>query len=230
MMHHPQILHLLHLADPALPVGGFSHSAGLETYVQKGLVKDKSTATDFIRAMLCQSLRYNDAAFLSFCMDAAAEDDLPAVLELDQECTAVKLPLEMRQASKKMGIRLLRIFEPLLEHPFFRKYAAAVNRQEATGNYCISFAMIACALQISKEDALNGFYYNAAAGMVTNCVKLVPLGQQTGQEMLFSLLPVIEKLSAETMKPDRVTLGLCCTGFDIRSMQHEQLYSRLYMS
>jgi urease accessory protein len=56
------------------------------------------------------------------------------------------------------------------------------------------------------------------------------LGQQDGQQILFSLHSLIQQLVKNTMNPDRDLLGLCCTGFDIRCMQHEQLYSRLYMS
>ena len=77
---------------------------------------------------------------------------------------------------------------------------------------------------------LTGFYYNTAVGFVTNSVKLIPLGQQDGQELLFSLHPIIDKLVEESMQPDRDLLGLCCPGFDIRCIQHESLYSRLYMS
>ncbi len=224
------LLPLLHLADPTLPVGGFSHSAGLETYVQLGLVNGKETATAFITQMLSQSLRYNDAAFLSLGMDAVAAGNQDALMELDEACTAVKLPAEIRQASRKMGNRLLRIFEPRLDHDAVSRFAAAVTARQTQGNYCIVFGLLACSLGISKADALAGFYYNAAAGMVTNSVKLVPLGQQTGQEILFSLLPLIDSLTRETLQPDPETLGRCCTGFDIRCMQHETLYSRLYMS
>jgi urease accessory protein len=66
--------------------------------------------------------------------------------------------------------------------------------------------------------------------MVTNCVKLVPLGQQEGQDMLFALHPLLGQLATNAMQPDKDRIGKCCPGFDIRSMQHEQLYSRLYMS
>jgi urease accessory protein len=230
MINNARLLHLLHLSDPALPVGGFSHSAGLETYVQHGLVKDKQTAEAFITAMLSQSIRYNDAAFVSLCMDACAAGNVNAVMELDRECMAAKLPTEMRQASKKMGTRLLKIFEPLLSVGCVKLYNEAVGAQNAPGNYCIAFGVVADALAIPQQDALRGFYYNAAAGLVTNCVKLVPLGQQTGQEIMFSLMPLMETLAAATPDTDPAMLGLCCTGFDIRSMQHEQLYSRLYMS
>jgi urease accessory protein len=61
-------------------------------------------------------------------------------------------------------------------------------------------------------------------------VKLIPIGQQDGQELLFSLQALIEELVEGTMAPDLDLIGVCCPGLDIRCMQHEQLYSRLYMS
>jgi urease accessory protein len=90
--------------------------------------------------------------------------------------------------------------------------------------------MCANAAQIPLEEALLGFYYNAAVGMVTNCVKLIPVGQLDGQDILFSLHPLLQQLVDETLELDRELTGICNTGFDIHCMQHEHLYSRLYMS
>jgi urease accessory protein len=224
------LFHLLHLTDPTLPIGGYSHSAGLETYVQNGKVKDPETARTFITEMLSRNVRYTDAAFVSLAYDAANQNDLKTLVSLDQECNAVKLPMEMRQASLKLGMRLLKIFQPLLRNEFADQYRKMILEKSADGHYCIVFGMMASLLNISKEDALHGFFYNAAVGFVTNSVKLIPLSQQSGQEILFSLQPLIKDLAEKNMEPDKDLIGLCCTGFDIRCMQHEQLYSRLYMS
>jgi len=228
-MNH-SLLQLLQLSDPALPIGGFSHSGGLETYVQMGVVKDNKSAADYVRAMLSDNLSNNDGAFLSLAMDAAKKNDLPVIFELDDMCTATKLPEETRQASVKLGARLLKIFMPLLNNTLLNDYNNAIKLNKIHGHYSIAFALIAQTANIEKRDALFGYYYNASAGMVTNCVKLIPLSQQQGQEILFSLHDHIAKLAEKTIAPDVNMLGVCCTGFDIRSMQHERLYSRLYMS
>ncbi len=224
------LLSLLQLSDPTLPIGSYAHSNGLETYVQFGIVRDLTTARTFITQMLCQNLHYTDAAFASLAYDAAMQNDAHRIIELDDECTAVKLPKESRHASQKLGIRLLKIFEPGTGNELLLNYKKSIQQHRALGHYSIVFGMYACALGILKADALTGFYYNAAVAMVTNSVKLIPLGQQDGQEMLFSLQPLITTLVKNSLVPAVDKIGLCCTGFDIRCMQHEQLYSRLYMS
>ena len=229
-MKNHYLSRLLHLADPTLPIGGFSHSSGLETYVQKGIVHDATTAADFVHSMLANNIKYNDAAFVRLSYEAAACGDLPEIILLDQECTALKSPREIRQASIKLGVRLLKIFSRQTEHPLILDYERAILGNEAAGHYCITYGLYASLMRIPAEKALLAFYYNAAVSMVTNSVKLIPLGQLDGQDILFRLHPLLEQLVQETFDLKRELVGICNTGFEIHCMQHEHLYSRLYMS
>lgn len=222
--------YLLHLSDPTLPIGAYTHSGGLETYVQQGLVKNVAEAGAFIRNMLFHNLPYNDGLFAVLAYRMTAEGDTAALIQLDHECTALKAPKELRMASQRLGMRLLKLMSPLLTHTISSVYLEQIRKGEASGHYCLAFGMYACIAGIPLSEAITAYYYNTVTGMVTNSVKLIPLGQQQGQEMLYELLPVLPALVEQTLHMPRELAGRCCIGFDIRSMQHERLYSRLYMS
>src|SRR5438309_9614775 len=117
-MERTNLLCLLHLADSTLPIGGYAHSSGLETYVQKGLVDNKDTALQFVTGFLSNNIFHTDASLLSLAYDAAINKDMDTLIELDLECNAVKLPSEIRMASQKIGIRLNKIFTSLVKNDF----------------------------------------------------------------------------------------------------------------
>ncbi len=222
---------LLHLADPTLPIGGYTHSNGLETYVQQGLVSDKESADQYVRHNLWYNLKYNDAALMKLAYDATVLHDITTLRELDQECNALKAPREIRQASQKLGLRLYKIFSRYQQtHPLVTAWETCIQQKEVYSHYCIMYGLFAAVMQIPLVEAMQAYYYNAAIGMVTNAVKLVPLGQLDGQDILYYLHEDLVQLSEESLNMDRNLIGLCTIGFDIRCMQHERLYSRLYLS
>ena len=221
---------LLHLSDPTLPIGGYSHSNGLETYVQKGLVNNTASAKKFIVQVLNSGLKFNDAAYMYLAYEAAMAADLECIIALDQELTALKCAREIRLASQKLGLRLMKVFCRHLNSDLTAGYRKAIDEKLADGHYCLAFGIYAHLMEIPLEEALFAFYYNAAVGLVTNSVKLVPLGQLDGQDILFSLQAIIKRLVTETIQLERSLVGSCNVGLDIRCMQHERLYSRLYMS
>lgn len=221
---------LLHLSDPTLPIGAYSHSNGLETYVQQGIVHDVASAEQYVKQMLTANLHFNDAAFVCLAYQAAVANDLSQLLLLDEELGALKLPVEIRSASQKLGLRLIKIFRRQTTFALSTAFETAIAEKRTEGHFAIAFGVYAFLLDIPLPEALYAFYYNAAAGMVTNAVKLVPLGQLDGQDILFRMQTSITALIKPTIELERDLVGVCNTGFDIRCMQHERLYSRLYMS
>jgi urease accessory protein len=221
---------LLHISDPTLPIGAYSHSAGLETYVQMGLVNSVATTKDFIFEILTSNFKTNDASYMMLAYQAAEVGNIEELVRIDQEITAVKAPKEIRIASQKLGIRMVKIFQRNIEIPLITLLETEIKNKNALGHYPLVYAIYAHAMEIPIKDALFAFYYNAAVGLITNSVKLVPLGQLDGQDILFEVNKIVPRLIEETLTLDRELIGTCSTGLDIRSMQHERLYSRLYMS
>ncbi|OOF37478.1 urease accessory protein UreF [Rodentibacter heidelbergensis] len=221
---------LLHLVDPTLPIGGFNHSNGLETFVQQGIVESKITLEDYVQTQLLQNWIYNDGAYLSLAFDAMENHDFERLCELDWTLSATKIARESREGSFKLGVRLLKIFIRYENHPMLTTYQQAITEKRVQGYFPIVFAMVAQAMGLSKADTLYAFYYNSAVGAITNGVKLIPLSQMDGQDILFRLRQPLQKAVALSLSPDSDWLGAATLANDIRAMQHEQLYTRLYMS
>lgn len=223
------LLSLLHVSDPNLPIGGYSHSNGLETYVQKGIVTDKESTLVFLQNMLNHNILHNDASYVKLVYDALKNNDFKQVITLDSECTALKSPKEIRGGSHKLGARLFKIFKDKNDHAILKDLAKYLKNKNV-GNYAVIYGVVCFASDIPLNEALSAFYFSTAAGMITNAVKLVPLGQIQGQEVLFSIQEEIGAMVEKTINLDKELVGIASVGFDLRSMQHEKLHSRLYMS
>lgn len=221
---------LLHLADPNLPIGGFNHSAGLETFVQQGEVHDDSSLRAFIQTQLTHNWLYNDGAYAALAFDAAMQAELSTLLRLDERISAAKTPRQLREGSAKLGIRLLKIFIRYPQPAIVSAFWQAVEARQVQGFYPLVFGLLAAAAGLAKKPMLYAFYYNAAVGMVTNGVKLIPLSQMAGQDLLMQLQQDIVALVEQTLNLTESHIGAATLATDIRAMQHERLYSRLYMS
>jgi urease accessory protein len=226
------LLTLLQINDSMFPIGSFTHSYGLESYIYQQQVTSAKLAEAYTEKVLRHSLYYNDAAFVNRAWKICDGKSFQyqQILELDMLVTALKAPSEIKQASHKLGLRFLKLAVELSAGAKVSRYAKSIKDGQATGHYAIAMGMYAQEAGISKKDTLTAFYYNNLNAMVTNCVKLVPLSQTVGQKILFNMQPLIKELVGKQDKVNDDTFGLCCIGQEIKCMQHEKQYSRLYIS
>src|SRR5512141_538006 len=112
----PYQLALQQLCDSALPTGAFAHSLGFESYIDRGLVHDEQSFGVWLSAFVGQQLTYSDALAIRFLYEG---DPLP---ELDSLLTAQLLPRQLREASIKMGGRLLEIGAEIFPSPDLAEY------------------------------------------------------------------------------------------------------------
>ena len=222
---------LLQINDALFPIGGYSHSYGLETHIQYGLVKDAATADRFIRSRLRYSIFYTDLLAVRLAYEAAAGGQMEKLDRLEEEMEASRIPEEVREASKKLGRRFVKTIngmEPLSQLPPWKNYLE--KRAGKTTCHPCAYGTLCAAAGMEKQEVLAGFLYAQTSAMVTNCVKTIPLSQSEGQKLLFRLHPLLEEMTEKINDVSEEMLCASTPGFDLRCIQHETLYSRLYMS
>lgn len=225
---------LLQVNDALFPIGGYSHSQGLETYIQKGIVHDEKTAALYIHNKLKWSLLYTDLLAVRLAREYALSNDLNSLDRLEEILEASRIPMEQREASRKMGSR----FAKTMSRQNIPGMATARSiledyLQERKGksvSHCCVYGVFCAALDISGEDALAHYLYAQTSAMVTNCVKTIPLSQSAGQRLLSGCFEIFTEILEEVQQCTEEDLCRSAPGFDIRGIQHEKLYSRLYMS
>ena len=230
-----QLWHLLQISDQFFPTGGYAFSHALETYITEGLVHDRVSCHRLLENLCWHAIGPCD---LVFCAQAyrlavgstAIPDTLTGLLELDHRLTAYKVPRELRQESQHTGQAFLRAAMALDPAPLVQLFWEHVRHGSTSGQHAIVFGLVAQGLGCDQESTLLAYLYTVLTGLVAAALRLVPLGQSDGQRLLHELAPLGRELIAQYGALSPEDAWSATPGLDIRSMQHERLYSRLCRS
>jgi urease accessory protein len=223
-----QLVRLLHLASPALPVGAFSYSQGLEWAVESGSVTTEKLAQTWIRDALHFALARCEAPALVGLLRAWKNGNTAEVIRLNAEFVATRETAELRAETLQMGYSLTRLLRDLPDTPETTKTALLEMREIA---YPVPWAAAAAHCQIDEADAAGAYLWAWLENQVMAAVKLVPLGQTAGQRMLVALAEDLPGLSQEALRrADSEDWENFTPGMTLASCQHETQYTRLFRS
>ena len=219
-------LRLFQLVSPALPVGAFSYSEGLEVLVQRGVV----TGVEALEQWLSDELRRGavalEAAGLSALQNAlrlhqGGGADLSAAAELDGWLLAQREAAEVRAQQRQMGQSLVQLLAdlgwplgagaPLLAWP-------------------AAFAWASLCLEIGSPAMEEAYLYSWVANQISAAVRLVPLGPTQGQRLQLALAALIAERAQDLAQRDPRQLHNGGVGAGLAQLQHAELYSRLFRS
>ena len=202
------LVRLLQLASPTLPVGAYSYSQGLEAAVEAGIVHDVASAEVWIADALEYSLGRFEAPVLWRMMQGEALNEL---------FLAGRETAELRAETLQMGHSLAKLVNELglgsvpLEEPAYPTvYAFAVER-----------------LKLDREEALLAYLWSSLENQVMAAVKAVPLGQTAAQRILLTLGGRLAEIAAQAKISEPVNF---VPGLAVLSTLHETQYSRLFRS
>lgn len=207
---------LLQLASPALPVGAYTYSQGLEWAIEAGTVKDEATALRWIGDQLEWNLGRYEAPMLARMM--AADD--ATLAELDAQYLASRETAELRAETLQMGHSLRRLIDDLKE-------TIAVPPRLT---FISVWSALAAAWQIEPRDALTAWLWSWAENQTMAALKAVPLGQAAGQRILLEIGGRIPAIVERALALEEESCSNFAPGFAIACARHETQYSRLFRS
>lgn len=175
---------LLQLASPALPVGAFSYSQGLEWTVEAGLVRDEASALRWISDVLQLSLARFELPLLHALLQAWEQDDVAQARQLDASYRASRESAELLAETLQMGHSLRRLLDDLPGFPAERRAVLATFEQPS---YALVWSAAAQSWGLDRHAALTTWLWSWAENQVMAALKSVPLGQAAGQRLLLAL-------------------------------------------
>jgi urease accessory protein len=235
----PTLLALMWLASPALPIGGFSYSEGLEAAVDAGLVSHEAAARDWLLDQLVLGLACSELAVVARAFAAWRRHDTERARELNDWMLATRETAEQRLQAEQMGRSLAAWLAQRQADAaqggsagdgHTRAAVAALLAFTPAPTYPVAFALAAACTACSAREAVLAAGFGWAENMVQAAVRAVPLGQSAGQRILGALvdaLPAAVDHALALGDGDRLA---SLPGLAILGARHETQYSRLFRS
>jgi urease accessory protein len=215
------LLAALQLGDSAFPSGAFTQSYGLETLVAERAVSSAADVEVVLSAHLRHRLAKADLPALLAAHRGADKNNMDLVLRIDAALTAMKMTREERQASHRMGARLMTEARRLAPHPIL---------ESSPQNAAVAFALAGLAMGLSARESAFTYAYSFASSLVSASMRLLRMGHGEAQGVLRRSHPEIERAvdNAETVPWD----ALCpfAPRLEMAAARHERSPARLFAS
>ena len=222
------LLQLMWLASPALPVGGFSYSEGLEAAVDGGRVTGEASALAWLANQMALAPARADLPVLAQAHLAWQRHDLARVAALNDFVARTRETRELRLQAEQMGRSLVEWLRN--QHAGDDARLAHLAALAPSPTWPVAFALATARANASAAQALHASLFGWAENMVQAALKAVPLGQLAGQRILQALVARMPALidAALAMADDDMQSFSPMLG--IASARHETQYSRLFRS
>ena len=222
-----KLVGLLHLASPALPIGGFSYSQGLEGAIECRLVHDSESAREWIRSGLENILATTELPVVAILHRAWERQNYAEVNLHNAWFLASRESRELRLETEQMGWSLAQLAMSLEWDD--DKQCTALRDMKPIG-LPAAFAFAAGALGIDVESCVTAYCFSWIENQVAAAIKAIPLGQVAGQRILFAMHPIVPKVVLRAINTGADEVSTFAPQLAIISSRHATQYSRLFRS
>jgi urease accessory protein len=220
-------MRLFQIASQAMPIGGYSHSHGLEAAIESGFICDEASVQRWMMDMLSFSLASYEVPVLVDMSAAWTAERFDVLRRLNEEFLATRESAELRSATIQMGFSLRALIEALPGLP--DALVETLQRMEEPSLPCV-WSGTAAAWSIGPTDSIAAYLWSWAENQVLVAMKAVPIGQSSGQRVLLAIGSLIGWLAENGTLRSGDKRSNFAPALAILSSQHETQYSRLFRS
>ena len=217
------LLRLCHLVSPALPIGAYAYSQGMEYAVEAGWVHDEQTVQAWLEGLSRHCIGTLDLPILRRLVDAWHTHDLEAVRRWSDVLIASRETRELRDEERHLGRALARVLVTLDVEGALEW----IDREPALSTM---FSLAGVRWHIPAPDLLGGYLWAWSENQVLAAVKLVPLGQSAGQRVLHRLIEQMPAITQSALTLQDRAIGVGTVSQGLASALHESQYTRLFRS
>ena len=217
------LLGLLQLVSPALPIGAFAWSQGLESAFELAWVNNEDELGDWLEGVLEDGLTQCELPLLVRLHQAWANHDGSAVADWNDWLHATRETAELVDEDLRLGaalVRLLGSLELLPEKGLLPK----------DPGYVTLFAWAAHVRTVPVRQTLLGFAWAWLENQLAVACKAMPLGHTAAQRLTERLRPKLVMAVDNALQKEDHELGPVLPGLALGSALHETQYSRLFRS
>ena len=218
-----QLLRLLQLASPTLPVGAYAYSQGLEHAIDQQWLVDAESTQKWIIGVMQHNMAYVDLPIFSRLYSAKAKKQEDEFAYWNQYLLASRESSELQKEDLHLGNALLQLLSDLgIES------ASALIDQSTS--FAAAFALASVHWNLGLEDCATALLWSWSDNQVAAAIKLVPLGQTAGQRILVQCMEHIPGSVSKGLSLTDEDIGFSSPALAIGSAHHELQYSRLFRS
>ncbi len=217
------LLGLLQLVSPALPIGAFAWSQGLESAFELDWVRDEASLAEWLEGVLHDGLSHCELPVLARQQHAWAAADSDAIAFWDDWLQANRETAELAAEDRRLGDALTRLLGNLTLLPTSPSLPAKAG-------YVTVFAWTAERRGVPVRQTLLGFAWAWLENQLAVACKALPLGHTAAQRLVEQLRPSLVTAVDKALTLDDEALGPVLPGLALASALHETQYSRLFRS
>lgn len=214
---------LLQLVSPSLPIGAYTYSQGIEWAVEKGWIKTQQDLIGWLEGLMVSNMQYLEVPVLIRMLQAWEQGDEHDIEKWNQYLIASRETMELRQEEVNRARALTQVLLTL--EPSAEQVKPLLIKTQHAG-----FSYACHVWEIDEHNATIGLLWGWLENLVLSAVKIIPLGQNAGQQAIFRLSKQIPSIIEQARSLDDDDIGSSAMALSIASSRHETLYTRLFRS